>query len=75
MMTTTMVGMKKVIDDLKAKNPDIKIMIGGAPVSQDIAEKWGADGYAGDANNALKDAINMISSLKKMKEESEQKKR
>ena len=74
MMTTTMVGMKKVIDDLKAKNPDIKIMIGGAPVSQDIAEKWGADGYAGDANNALKDAINMISSLKKMKEEAESKK-
>jgi corrinoid protein of di/trimethylamine methyltransferase len=74
MMTTTMVGMKKVIDDLKAKNPNIKIMIGGAPVSQDIAEKWGADGYAGDANNALKDAINMISSLKKMKEEAESKK-
>lgn len=73
MMTTTMVGMKKVIDDLKAKNPDIKIMIGGAPVSQDIAEKWGADGYSADANNALKDAINMISSLKKMKEEAEKK--
>ena len=73
MMTTTMVGMKKVIDDLKAKNPDIKIMIGGAPVSQDIAEKWGADGYSPDANNALKDAINMISSLKKMKEEAEEK--
>jgi methanogenic corrinoid protein MtbC1 len=64
MMTTTMVGMKKVIDDLKAKNPDVKIMIGGAPVSKDIAEKWGADGYSPDANNALKDAINMISSLK-----------
>ncbi len=74
MMTTTMVGMKKVIDDLKAKNPDIKIMIGGAPVSQDIAEKWGADGYSPDANNALKDAINMISSLKKLKEEAEGKK-
>ena len=73
MMTTTMVGMKKVIDNLKAKNPNIKIMIGGAPVSQDIADKWGADGYAKDANNALKDAINMISSLKKMKEEAESK--
>lgn len=75
MMTTTMVGMKKVIEDLKAKNPDIKIMIGGAPVSQDIAEKWGADGYAKDANNALKDAINMVSSLKKLKEEAEAKKK
>jgi len=74
MMTTTMVGMKKVIDDLKAKNPDIKIMIGGAPVSKDIADKWGADGYSADANNALKDAINMVSSLKKMKEEAEAKK-
>jgi corrinoid protein of di/trimethylamine methyltransferase len=74
MMTTTMVGMKKVIDDLKAKNPDIKIMIGGAPVSKDIAEKWGADGYSADANNALKDAINMVSSLKKMKDEAEGKK-
>lgn len=74
MMTTTMVGMKKVIDDLKAKNPDVKIMIGGAPLSKDIAEKWGADGYSPDANNALKDAINMISSLKKLKEEAEQKK-
>ena len=71
MMTTTMVGMQKVIKDLKAKNPDIKIMIGGAPVSEDIADKFGADGYADDANNALKDAINMVSSLKKMKEEAE----
>ncbi|MDA8325508.1 MAG: corrinoid protein [Nitrospiraceae bacterium] len=75
MMTTTMVGMKKVISDLKAKNPNVRIMIGGAPVSSDIADKWGADGYAKDANNALKDAINMVSSLKKMKEEAEAKKR
>lgn len=73
MMTTTMVGMQKVIKDLKAKNPDIKIMIGGAPVSEDIADKFGADGYADDANNALKDAINMVSSLKKMKDEAEAK--
>ena len=71
MMTTTMVGMQKVIDKLREKNPDVKIMIGGAPVSKDIAEKWGADGYAADANNALKEAINMISSLKKMREEAE----
>jgi corrinoid protein of di/trimethylamine methyltransferase len=75
MMTTTMVGMKKVIEDLRNKNPNVKIMIGGAPVSQDLAEQWGADGYAADANNALKDAINMISALKKLKEEAEAKKR
>jgi methanogenic corrinoid protein MtbC1 len=74
MMTTTMTGMKKVIDDLRAKNPNVKIMIGGAPVSQDVADKYGADGYAKDATNALKDAINMIESLKKMKDEVEAKK-
>lgn len=73
MMTTTMVGMKTVIEKLKAKNPNVRIMIGGAPVSADIAEKWGADGYAKDASNALKDAINMISSLRKMRDEAEAK--
>lgn len=41
-------------------------MIGGAPVNEDIASRWGADGYAKDANNALKDAINMISSLRNL---------
>jgi methanogenic corrinoid protein MtbC1 len=73
MMTTTMVGMKKVIDDLKAKNPNVRIMIGGSPVSQEVAEKWGADGYAKDATNALKDALDMVASLKKLKEEAEAK--
>jgi methanogenic corrinoid protein MtbC1 len=71
MMTTTMTGMKKVVDDLRKKNPNVKIMLGGAPVSQDVADKYGADGYAKDATNALKDAINMIASLKKMKDEVE----
>ncbi|MBE0428271.1 MAG: corrinoid protein [Thermoleophilia bacterium] len=71
MMTTTMSGMEKVIHDLKEKNPDCIIMIGGAPASQDIADKWGADGYAADASNALKDAIDMVSSLKRLKQEAE----
>lgn len=75
MMTTTMVGMQKVIENLKAKNPNVKIMIGGAPVSKDIADKWGADGYAADATNALADAIKMIGSLKQLKDEAEAKKK
>jgi len=74
MMTTTMTGMQTVIDKIRAKNPKVKIMIGGAPVSQDVAEKYGADGYAADATNALADAINMIGSLKEMKDEVESKK-
>ena len=66
MMTTTMLGMKTAIEKLKAKNPDVKIMIGGAPVSAEIAEKWGADGYAPDAPNALQEALNMIKGLREL---------
>jgi corrinoid protein of di/trimethylamine methyltransferase len=66
MMTTTMAGMKEIIEAIKAKNPRCKIMIGGAPVSEAIADKWGADGYAKDANNALKDALKMIQSLREL---------
>jgi corrinoid protein of di/trimethylamine methyltransferase len=66
MMTTTMVGMKDVIAQIKEKNPRCRIMVGGAPVTEDLAEKFGADGYAKDANNALKEALNMVKSLKEM---------
>ncbi len=66
MMTTTMVGMKKVIEMIKAKNPNVAIMLGGAPVTQDVAELWGADGYAESAGNAVQEAIKMISQLRKL---------
>lgn len=71
MMTTTMVGMKDIIKQIKEKNPNARVMIGGAPVTEDIAEKFGADGFAEDASNALKDAINMLTTLRKLKEEAE----
>ncbi|MCG8401106.1 MAG: cobalamin-dependent protein, partial [Firmicutes bacterium] len=64
MMTTTMVGMPEIIKKIKEKNPNVKIMVGGAPLSENLADRFGADGYAKDANNALKDAINMVSSLR-----------
>jgi trimethylamine corrinoid protein len=69
MMTTSMVGMPKVIEKIKQKNPDCLIMIGGAPTSKELADKWGADGYAEDASNALKEAIKMVSFLKKLRDE------
>lgn len=70
MMTTTMPGMKQVIDQVKAKNPKVKIMVGGAPMTEGLAQKWGADGYSKDAPNALAEALNMVSSLKEMQAES-----
>lgn len=52
MMTTTMMAMKKTIPMLKAANPAIKIMVGGAPLSPEIAKMFGADIYAGNASDA-----------------------
>ncbi len=66
MMTTTMMGMKKVIEMIKAKNPDVKIMLGGAPVTQDVATLFGADGYAESAGNAVQEAIKMVGQLRRM---------
>lgn len=68
MMTTTMVGMKKVIEMIKEKNPNVAIMLGGAPVTQDVADLWGADGYAAKAGNAVQEAIRMIGQLRKLQE-------
>jgi len=68
MMTTTMMGMKKVIAMIKEKNPDVAIMLGGAPVTRDVANLFGADGYAESAGNAVQEAIKMISQLRKLKE-------
>ncbi|MDA8407166.1 MAG: cobalamin-dependent protein [Deltaproteobacteria bacterium] len=69
MMTTTMMGMKKVIAMIKEKNPDVAIMLGGAPVTKDVANLFGADGYAESAGNAVQEAIKMIGQLRKLKED------
>jgi dimethylamine corrinoid protein len=66
MMTTTMLGMKKVIAMIKEKNPNVGIMLGGAPVTQDVANLFGADGYAESAGNAVSEGIKMISRLREM---------
>jgi corrinoid protein of di/trimethylamine methyltransferase len=68
MMTTTMMGMKKVIAMIKEKNPNVAIMLGGAPVTKDVANLFGADGYAESAGNAVQEAIKMISQLRKLKD-------
>jgi corrinoid protein of di/trimethylamine methyltransferase len=69
MMTTTMTGMKKVIEMIKEKNPNVAIMLGGAPVTQDVADLFGADGYAESAGNAVQEAIKMISQLRKLQKQ------
>ena len=56
LLTTTMPMMKITIDALSKSGlrEQIKVMIGGAPVTQDFADQIGADGYAYDAGSATK---------------------
>ncbi len=69
MMTTTMIGMPVVIERIREKNPNAKIMIGGAPINEDMVEKWGADATGEDAPNALQEALNMIGVLRDLDDE------
>lgn len=56
LMTTTMPGMKTVIDRLKEKNirDKYKVLIGGGPISQKFADEIGADAYTADAAACVK---------------------
>jgi 5-methyltetrahydrofolate--homocysteine methyltransferase len=61
LLTTTMPNMKEVIKGLKdAGLTKIKVMIGGAPVTQAFADEIGADGYAADAGSAVDLAMKLI---------------
>ena len=54
LLTTTMVGMRDVVDAIRAAGPrDVRIMVGGAPVTPEYAAEIGADGYAPDAGSAV----------------------
>jgi corrinoid protein of di/trimethylamine methyltransferase len=67
MMTTTMQGMKKVVQMIKEKNPNVAIMLGGEPVTRDLANLFGADGYAESAGNAVSEGIKMIARLRELR--------
>jgi 5-methyltetrahydrofolate--homocysteine methyltransferase len=56
LLTTTMPMMKKTVDAINESGlrDKVKILIGGAPVTQEFADQIGADGYAADAGSAAK---------------------
>jgi 5-methyltetrahydrofolate--homocysteine methyltransferase len=54
LLTTTMIYMRTVVQKMKeAGLSDVKICVGGAPISADYAREIGADGYAADAASAV----------------------
>jgi 5-methyltetrahydrofolate--homocysteine methyltransferase len=62
LLTTTMPSMKDTIEALKEAGvrDKVKVMIGGAPVTQNYADEIGADGYAPDAASAVDKANELI---------------
>jgi 5-methyltetrahydrofolate--homocysteine methyltransferase len=57
LLTTTMVGMKDVVAAIRAAGLDqVKVIVGGAPVTAEYAASIGADGYAPDAASAVEAA-------------------
>jgi len=62
LLTVTMEAMKDVIEELKKAGlrDRIKVMIGGAPVTQQYADKIGADGYSPDAHGAVQLARSLV---------------
>jgi len=62
LLTTTMVSMKDVVKAVQEANLDnkVKVMIGGAPVTQSYADEIGADGYAPDAASAVDKAKELL---------------
>ena len=67
LLTTTMMGMTEVISVLeKAGLRDkVKVMIGGAPVTQEFADEIGAEGYAPNAASAVDKARELIHNLRR----------
>ena len=62
LLTTTMAAIKATIEALgdAGLRQQVKVMIGGAPITQDFADKVGADGYATDAGSAPRVAKSLL---------------
>ncbi len=54
LMTTTMMRMKDVVELVREKQVDAKVIIGGAVITQSYADEIGADGYSKDAADAVR---------------------
>lgn len=53
LLTTTMPAMKSTVDAIRSAGLSSKVLIGGAPITQEFADQIGADGFAPDAASAV----------------------
>ncbi len=60
LLTTTMAQMKVLIDAVRAAGLKVPVIIGGAPVTREFAERIGAEGYAADASGATEEVARLL---------------
>jgi methanogenic corrinoid protein MtbC1 len=62
LLTTTMMGMKSTIEAVQEAGlrDQVKVMIGGAPVTQRFADEIGADGFSDNASGAVRIARQLV---------------
>jgi methanogenic corrinoid protein MtbC1 len=59
LLTTTMQNMHKIVSEIKKEFPEVKLLIGGAPVTERFKNEIGADGFSADPQGA----VNYLNSL------------
>ncbi len=62
LLTTTMPAMRETVTLLRTERHPFKVIIGGAPISQEFADEIGADGFATDAASTVELARSLVSS-------------
>jgi 5-methyltetrahydrofolate--homocysteine methyltransferase len=60
LLTTTMIGMKTIVQAVETSGLKIPVIIGGAPVTRDYANEIKAKGYAADAASAVKEVARLL---------------
>jgi 5-methyltetrahydrofolate--homocysteine methyltransferase len=60
LLTTTMPAMRDTVKAIRDAGLTVKVVIGGAPITQEYAREIGADGYAADAGSAVDAAMGLL---------------
>ncbi|HOB33116.1 MAG TPA: cobalamin-dependent protein [Verrucomicrobiota bacterium] len=60
LMTTTMPAMRDTVNAIRDAGLTVKVVAGGAPVTQEFAREIGADGYSPDAGSAVDKALELL---------------
>jgi corrinoid protein of di/trimethylamine methyltransferase len=68
MMTTTMMGMKKAVKMIRESNPQVAIMLGGAPITPQVVKLFGADGYSKSAGTVIQDMTKLLEKTRRERE-------